>query len=325
MKYKKILNVLIITNFCGINYIVNNSINNKILFVNNENVNIYEKDYKKFKSIDISDKEIKFINQSKYDEYCKINPIKTIKNISIHSETNLNIKKVNKEGYSSNSDSTRKIETYVTWYKTEDVSKSEFFVKVNVSYTGATKFRYTDYIGIGFGDEVNSSVTDVSNKGQRPTYTAMQFYTEHYYRYYSALNVSPQTTEYSLEKSVTKDRYNYDNYHYALHRDFIVDFDVPSDYYYKSTPNYEYAQINEEVKRTYSDFSYTLSQYFVPTYTNINNVSFIGAFTEMKEKFTIDNSQLSFSIYLVSIGISNFVSKEYFTDTIYNNVLVRKD
>lgn len=36
MKYKKILNVLIITNFCGINYIVNNSINNKILFVNNE-------------------------------------------------------------------------------------------------------------------------------------------------------------------------------------------------------------------------------------------------------------------------------------------------
>jgi hypothetical protein len=82
----------------------------------------------------------------------------------------------------------------------------------------------------------------------------MQFYTEHYYRYYSALNVSPQTTEYSLEKSVTKDRYNYDNYRYDLHKDFIVDFDVPSDYYYKSTPNYEYAQINEEIKRTYSDF-----------------------------------------------------------------------
>lgn len=325
MKYKKILSILLITNFCGINYIINNQINNKILFVNNENVNIYEKDYKKFKSIGISDKEIKFINQSKYDEYCKINPIKTIKNISIHNETNLNIKKVNKEGYSSNSDSTRKIETYVTWYKTEDVSKSEFFVKVNVSYTGTTKFRYTDYIGIGFGDEVNSSVTDVFNKGQRPAYTAMQFYTEHYYRYYSALNVSPQTTEYSLEKSVTKDRYNYDNYRYDLHKDFIVDFDVPSDYYYKSTPNYEYAQINEEVKRTYSDFSYTISQYFVPTYTDLNSVSFIGMFTEKTITYNVSLSDLNVTLVPVNISYSIAFNKNICNDTISSSVLVNKE
>ena len=325
MRLKKILSLLFVTSLCGFNISYTSKVDDKVLFINNENVKIYEKAYNKFKSIGVSDREIKFLNQSKYDEYNKINPIKTILSTSIHSETNTKIKSLNKEGYSSKIDNTRKIETYVTWYKTENVSKSEFFVKVNVDYTGTVKPRFTDFIGIGFTDAVNSSMTDISNKGQRPTYTAQQFYTEHYYRYYSALNVDPQTTKYSLERAVTKDRYNYDNYRYDLHRDFIVDFDVPKDYYYKSTPNYEYAQIDEEIKQTYSDFSYTISQYFVPTYTDLNSVSFIGMFTERINKNNIKLSELNISIIPPSINFNIKNNTKICNDTIYSSVLVKKD
>ncbi len=320
------MSLLFVTSLSGFNTFYNTKIDDKVLFINNENVKIYEKAYNKFKSIGVSDREIKSLNQSKYDEYNKINPIKTIKSVSIHSETNTKIKKLNKEGYSSKVDNTRKIETYVTWYKVENVSKSEFFVKVNVDYTGTVKPRFTDFIGIGFTDAVNSSMTIVSsNKGQRPTYTAQQFYIEHYYRYYSALNVEPQTTQYSLERTVTKDRYNYDNYRYDLHRDFIVDFDVPKDYYYKSTPNYEYAQIDEEIKQTYSDFSYTISQYFVPTYTDLNSVSFIGMFTERINKNNIKLSELNVSVMPPSINFNIDNSTKICNDTIYSSVLVKKD
>lgn len=77
---------------------------NKILFVNDQGVKIYEKDYNKFLSIGVNDKEIQFLTQTEYDEYSKINPIQTLKSESIHNEIDTKKKFSNREGNSSKTD-----------------------------------------------------------------------------------------------------------------------------------------------------------------------------------------------------------------------------
>ncbi len=138
---------------------------NKILFVNDQGVKIYEKDYKKFLSIGVNDKEIQFLTQTEYDEYSKINPIQTLKSESVYNKINSKIKLANKSDSSSNEDTYRKVETYVTWYNVENMTKSSIFVKTNFSFLSSKTLKIKDLLGIGFGSNVTTDYVQVSGKG----------------------------------------------------------------------------------------------------------------------------------------------------------------
>lgn len=144
---------------------------NKILFVNDNGVKIYDNDYHKFLSIGINEKEIQFLTQTEYDEYSKINPIQTLKSENVLNEINTKAKLANKSDFSQNDDGERKVETYLTWYNVENMEKSSFFVKTNFSFLSSKKLKIKDLLGIGFGDNVTTDYVQVSGKGQRPRFS----------------------------------------------------------------------------------------------------------------------------------------------------------
>ncbi len=297
---------------------------NKILFVNDQGVKIYVKDYNKFLSIGVNDKEIQFLTQTEYDEYSKINPIQTLKSESIHNEIDTKKKFSNREGNSSKTDSTRKIETFVTWYNVENVASSAIFVKTNVYILSTKSCRIKDLIGITYSDNVTTDYIYVSGKGQRPNFSAKQFYTEDYSRTATGLGMTPESEQYTKQICIEKEGYNCEDYKFELYKDIAVDFSVPSDYHYQSTPNEEYAQIDEKIDQTFSNFSYTFSQYFLCSQTTLNAVSFNGFFSEQRlgVAFTIDS--ITISINPPNVTLSSVFGNK-FNDTIYSLVTVKKE
>ncbi len=136
--------------------------------------------------------------------------------------------------------------------------------------------------------------------------------------------MTPENENYSKPLCVTKDSYNCDDYRYDLYKDIAIGFKPPIDYHYQSNPNDEYAKLDEKIDKVYSDFSYSLSVYFLPTITNLTAATFQGFFAEQKTGLEFNLPDVQITFYPPSVTLNSFFKVNKFTSTIYSQVTIER-
>lgn len=304
-KYKKVIAVELI---CSLLFVSKTTINSPIL-INDNGIAIYEAEYNKLKEIGITDREIQTLKEDEYKEYIQMNVLKVYKTSS---QTNETLYKkanyLNDDGYSYYDSSDRKIETYVTWYNIENTSTSYFFVKVNLDYKSDPINRNADILGVYFGSE-NQMQYVMYNGGQRPKFSSKFFYTMDYYHDVQPFYGKPVHEEYyGRQFEEVYDSYSNSGYNYSINRSFSVRYVLPSEYYAKTEANPEYANQKSETMKHYYDFSFTMSAYFEPVYSDAIRSSFSGFHSHQTSGLVVDFPNIEFSVSPPFVTIGSGVS-----------------
>lgn len=247
-----------------------------LLFVNQNNVAVYQSRYNLLKKIGYTDREIDNLNQIEYDKFNNIQIKETSSSNYLLNQNQLKMK-LNDTSQSSNYEKDGiNLNVYGTWYKKNNSNDDYVYVKVTSEFKNTTGLK--DYIGIIFGSDVQADYT-INNGSQRPKFTSKLLYDHyHYYKYEDDYGKNNTEEEWTKSESVSNTNNDLDSYLYTIDRGLFTFYKLPENKNVKHDGGDEYLHNKYTIIETYTNFLMTLEAEFKFKSNDHIRTSFKGAY-----------------------------------------------